>query len=187
MQTYWCNPTASCGNTNITASPSPDLSTTLDVDIHDGQQKSCRMVDWYVETLSTVLEQIPPPTKSVKNLEELKGTPRDQISDEVDLEFSAAAEKDNNNKNKKNKKSKNKSANSSASSLEPTPLTPEVMKQLREFVTAISAMYNENAFHNFEHATHVGMSAKRYLKNIHTRSALTSDPLGEIRCVDWCS
>ena len=34
-------------------------------------------------------------------------------------------------------------------------LKPMVVEQLRDFVQNIASMYNENAFHNFEHASHV--------------------------------
>jgi hypothetical protein len=38
--------------------------------------------------------------------------------------------------------------------------------QIREFVFQISALYHHNAFHNFEHASHVAMSASKLLRRI---------------------
>jgi hypothetical protein len=35
-----------------------------------------------------------------------------------------------------------------------------VMEQLREYVSTVSFLYRDNAFHNFEHACHVTMSGK---------------------------
>ena len=37
-------------------------------------------------------------------------------------------------------------------------LDPEVKTQLHEFVSNVAAMYHDNPFHNFEHASHVAMS-----------------------------
>ena len=44
----------------------------------------------------------------------------------------------------------------------------EVKKQLRLYVEAISSMYHNNSFHNFEHACHVTMSVSKILKRIVT-------------------
>jgi hypothetical protein len=42
----------------------------------------------------------------------------------------------------------------------------EVRAQLRDFVESISGMYHDNHFHNFEHASHVTMSAVKLLNRI---------------------
>jgi 3'5'-cyclic nucleotide phosphodiesterase len=44
----------------------------------------------------------------------------------------------------------------------------EVKKQLHMFVEGIASMYNDNPFHNFEHACHVTMSVSKVLKRIIT-------------------
>jgi len=41
-----------------------------------------------------------------------------------------------------------------------------VVDQLREFVTMVACMYRDNFFHNFEHASHVTMSAQKLLKRV---------------------
>mmetsp|Transcript_22665 Transcript_22665/g.50613 ORF Transcript_22665/g.50613 Transcript_22665/m.50613 type:complete len:1177 (+) Transcript_22665:27-3557(+) len=76
-------------------------------------------------------------------------------------------------------------------------LEPRVCFQLREFVTAIALTYHENPFHNFPHASHVGMSVAKLLSRIvapdkdfeeheqlhdHTYG-ITSDPLTQFACV----
>ena len=35
---------------------------------------------------------------------------------------------------------------------EPVDLSPRIYSQLREYITQIASMYQENPFHNFEHA-----------------------------------
>lgn len=75
-------------------------------------------------------------------------------------------------------------------------LEPRVRFQLRQFVTTIALTYHENHFHNFQHASHVGMSVAKLLSRIvapdkdleheqlhdHTYG-ITSDPLTQFACV----
>lgn len=49
---------------------------------------------------------------------------------------------------------------------DPSILPAEVRCQLREFVANIAAMYHDNLFHNFEHASHVLLSANKLMKRI---------------------
>ena len=81
-------------------------------------------------------------------------------------------------------------------------LDPQAKSELYEYVAAIAAMYRENPFHNFEHASHVTMSVSKLLSRIvaptdldfqsnaakkqtlhdHTYG-ITSDPLTQFACV----
>ena len=45
-------------------------------------------------------------------------------------------------------------------------LDPTIEIQLREYVQTVAAMYRDNPFHNFEHASHVTMSAVKLLSRI---------------------
>lgn len=45
-------------------------------------------------------------------------------------------------------------------------LSDDVMDQLSDYVTTIALSYHENPFHNFEHASHVTMSATKILKRV---------------------
>lgn len=45
-------------------------------------------------------------------------------------------------------------------------LPDEAVVQLKEYVSMIASMYNDNAFHNFEHASHVTMSVTKLLSRI---------------------
>jgi class 3 adenylate cyclase len=45
-------------------------------------------------------------------------------------------------------------------------INPEVLSQLRDFVTAIAFLYPENPFHSFEHASHVTQSVTKLLSRI---------------------
>ena len=61
----------------------------------------------------------------------------------------------------------------------PRQLPPEVRFQLREFVSAIAANYRDVPFHNFEHASHVTMSANKLMKRIIKPSDLESNKVKE--------
>jgi hypothetical protein len=45
-------------------------------------------------------------------------------------------------------------------------LDPKVVSQLKRYVTIIAAMYRNNPFHNFEHASHVAMSMNKLLQRV---------------------
>ena len=72
----------------------------------------------------------------------------------------------------------------------------QVVDELRSYVQTIAGLYNENSFHNFDHANHVVMSVNKLLGRIiapdmdvdveglhdHTYG-ITSDPLTWFACV----
>ena len=79
-------------------------------------------------------------------------------------------------------------------------IKPVVVDQLYDYVSNIAAMYRENHFHNFEHASHVTMSVTKLLSRIVAPSdiefaegsgkalhdhtyGITSDPLTQFACV----
>ncbi|KAL7576124.1 hypothetical protein ACA910_004788 [Epithemia clementina (nom. ined.)] len=81
-------------------------------------------------------------------------------------------------------------------------VSDEAVRELRKFVTQIATMYRSNAFHNFEHASHVTMSVIKMLsrvvapsdidlgddqeekvKTLHDHTyGITSDPLTQLAC-----
>eukprot|EP00980_Cylindrotheca_fusiformis_P003086 scaffold719_cov117-Cylindrotheca_fusiformis.AAC.6 len=64
----------------------------------------------------------------------------------------------------------------------------DAKSQLRRYISKISGMYPDNAFHNFEHASHVTASVKKLLArivNIDDRNGLAaSDPSESVDLVD---
>lgn len=48
-----------------------------------------------------------------------------------------------------------------------------VARQLEDYVTTVACAYHENPFHNFEHASHVTMSANKILKRVVAADDLT--------------
>jgi hypothetical protein len=91
--------------------------------------------------------------------------------------------------------------------LDSIALPPEVASQLRDYVVTIATKYHKNHFHNFEHASHVGMSVAKLMSRIVTPDeeqavimngsnhlnknqalhdhtyGITSDPLTQFACV----
>ena len=76
-------------------------------------------------------------------------------------------------------------------------LPSDVTEQIRTFVSCIAGLYRDNAFHNFEHASHVLMSVTKLMSRIVAPSHLndesadalhdhtygiTSDPLTQFAC-----
>lgn len=78
-------------------------------------------------------------------------------------------------------------------------LHPAVAAELKDFVSSIATLYNDNPFHNYEHASHVTMSVVKLLSRIVAPSeneydeqgislhdhtyGITSDPLTQFACV----
>ncbi|KAL7557469.1 hypothetical protein ACA910_019319 [Epithemia clementina (nom. ined.)] len=100
----------------------------------------------------------------------------------------------------------NNSADSKAFNGNQDPIENEisgvVADELNRFVTCVASMYNNNPFHNFEHASHVTMSVVKLLsrivapsevdyetstagsKTLHDHTyGITSDPLTQFACV----
>jgi 3'5'-cyclic nucleotide phosphodiesterase len=86
---------------------------------------------------------------------------------------------------------------------EQVELEGSVVEELREYVSNIASMYKDNAFHNFEHASHVTMPVLKLLvapvdvlvdegrlgsftlaSKLHDHTyGITSDPLTQFACV----
>jgi hypothetical protein len=65
-------------------------------------------------------------------------------------------------------------------------LNPQVMTELRNFIIAVANSYDRNAFHNFEHCSHVTMSVVKLLGRIVSPEGLdnVSDSTGEQKSAD---
>jgi class 3 adenylate cyclase len=162
--------------------------------------KAARLIDWNVDALARLLQQLvntrntsgaSPLTTEVLNFSVPRqpgATILDEVAETVQLppfdESTATHPLD----------------------AETKSLDKDVLKQLHEFVSNIAAMYRNNSFHNFEHASHVLMSVAKLLSRIvaptqnparldETESAIasrlqhdhtfgiTSDPLTQFACV----
>jgi hypothetical protein len=68
--------------------------------------------------------------------------------------------------------------------VESIEIDEKVFAQLNSFVSSIAAMYQDNAFHNFEHASHVTMSVAKLCSRIVAPSSIDCDDEGYVYCLD---
>jgi len=150
-----------------------------------------RLIDWHTETLLNLLKQIAARRSATRTTTEREQRvlaciaksqsrqPLEEVQEIIKLpDYNANAVR-----HRKNPES--------------IELGKDVVDQVRDYVTVISGMYRNNAFHNFEHASHVTMSVTKLLSRIvapkqnvddqnhdlhdHTYG-VTSDPLTQFSC-----
>jgi len=123
----------------------------------DGLDKEQRLIEWIVETLSENLRQIVAArvtsrpasvTREEQVIGKGDGIVLEETKDVIELP--------------------KLSVDDLAKRTDPDTirLSPEVVDQLRHFITVIACMYPKNAFHNFEHASHVTASVHKLLARI---------------------
>ena len=146
-----------------------------------------RLISWNSDVLSRHLKQIEAQRKL--NFETLADPPEENENEQatggVLLEVSDVIEFSTmDNKSK-------------VGQFEGAQLEEEVTKQLNGFVANIAALYHDNPFHNFEHASHVTMSVTKMLSRVAAprnlnegdaslhdyRFGIISDPLTQFACV----
>eukprot|EP00980_Cylindrotheca_fusiformis_P011407 scaffold2642_cov120-Cylindrotheca_fusiformis.AAC.16 len=125
----------------------------------EGMNRIERLVEWNVEILSSLLEQVVGSRGGVVNqiqalssIEKSIGicgkTVLEEFTPTIPLKRFDTEELE-------------RRQNSSA-----TDIGPEAKSQLRNYISTIASMYPDNAFHNFEHASHVTASVKKLLSRI---------------------
>jgi class 3 adenylate cyclase len=161
-------------------------------------EKQQRLVNWNADIMARLLKDIVALREAsgieaasedkLKNLEESKLHRDNLVIDEVEEIVTLPVFDANAAKNQKDTDS--------------VELSEDVVTQLRDYVGTISVMYQENPFHNFEHASHVAMSTVKLLarivapdvideddegdagKNLHDHTyGITSDPLTQFACI----
>jgi hypothetical protein len=119
-----------------------------------------RLVKWNVEVFAKLLREVvqhrealeitPDPIDKIRSLEEAisNGIVLDEVEEVIALPAfdSAAAERQN--------------------QLSPVELSESAETQLHTYFQTIAALYRENDFHNFEHASHVAMSVVKLLSRV---------------------
>jgi 3'5'-cyclic nucleotide phosphodiesterase len=146
LQCYWCNPVV---NTASKGSDDRVLMKGKETENMDAL-KLKRLVDWMTEMLEEMLSEVVSNRASYADKSQLSTNsscrsflnPRDEVSEVIALR---------------------------KSTLPPTKqikVDPIVKSQLNEYISSIAFLYNENPFHNFEHACHVVMSARKLLSRV---------------------
>eukprot|EP00980_Cylindrotheca_fusiformis_P009290 scaffold2038_cov119-Cylindrotheca_fusiformis.AAC.1 len=132
--------------------------------------KTERLVEWNVEVLASLLEQIVGSrggvvnhiqtlSKAEKNIGTSGRTVLEEFTPVIPLKRFDAEELERRQRTSK------------------VDIGDEAKYQLRQYVSTISGLYPDNAFHNFEHASHVTASVKKLLArivNINDRNGLAA-------------
>jgi hypothetical protein len=159
MQTYWVDPKNSSSGT-VTSSVSMPSESNNGNDGIDG--KTQRLVDWNSEVLGRLMQKI----VAKRNASSTGTTPRatstdilkterrpsgatvlDEVKEIIELpEFDADA------------------VHSQVDHVS-IELDGVVLEQLRDYIVTTAAMYRENPFHNFGHASHVAMSVVKLINS----------------------
>jgi hypothetical protein len=188
MQTYWADPKYNeyMGVDEDDLSQSSSSSSSLD-DEHEEENevnKTDRLVDWNVDILGRLLRQLianrdtQPTNKRVSlkapqyEFEVNEGSIVDELSDVIEFKQP-----------------------------ETTPIAPDavelpdhVTNQLRMFVKSVAGLYEDHAYHNFEHSCHVSMSLVKLISRVvgpdedpsssdEQYFGLCCDPLAQFACV----
>ena len=181
MQTFWIRKEVAARNDfDDDFEDNDNFDDGLDYDLAeiDGMSKVDRLVEWNVEVLSSLLQQIIASRGgAVRSIDELaeveasigKGaTVLEEFIPIIPL--------------------KRFDANELRDRLDPRDIDigDAVKSQLRTYLSMISLMYQDNPFHNFEHAIHVAASVKKLLSrivNVNDGNGL-SDPSSDVSLVD---
>eukprot|EP00980_Cylindrotheca_fusiformis_P002324 scaffold541_cov138-Cylindrotheca_fusiformis.AAC.7 len=196
MQTYWLNTKASkgsksskpMGDMRMLSETAPDDSTDYQ-SVHEVDDsflndvgtmtKTERLVEWNVEVLTSLLQQIiasrgdvaDSNKASLKKEEATIGTGDTVLEEFVPIiplkRFDAS----------------DLSKRQQASSID---IGEEAKTQLRNYLANVASMYQDNPFHSFEHASHVTASVKKLLTrivNVDDRYGLTAST-SDVNLVD---
>jgi class 3 adenylate cyclase len=208
MQTYWLSFVASGGSSGPShaASSEQDVNETRNdregtfepksdkQEAHMALEKTQRLVAWNSDVLLRLLKQIVArrkasdlPLRGTAKLDESKYVQAgisviDEVREIITLPtFDRSVRQDEQN-------------------LELIKLDENVVEQVYDYVSNIAALYRNNPFHNFEHASHVTMSVTKLLsrivapsniddiegsgKSLHDHTyGITNDPLTQFACV----
>eukprot|EP00980_Cylindrotheca_fusiformis_P005314 scaffold1136_cov146-Cylindrotheca_fusiformis.AAC.27 len=125
----------------------------------EGMNRTDRLVEWNVDVLASLLEQVVVSrggvVNQIQNLSEAEtkigingGTVLEEFTPVIPLKRFDAEELER----------RQRTAN--------VDIGEEAKYQLRHYISTISGMYPDNAFHNFDHASHVTASVKKLLARI---------------------
>lgn len=160
--------------------------------IHDMvSEKTARLIEWNVDILQRLLKQVLASRQdsglaAKKQYWRTVSSKSDDLSEEAAVPIILPPPASND-------------LNRNSNDVEAITLDPEVLRQLKDFVTNVAIMYRNNPYHNFEHASQVTLSITKYLSRIALRSKdlfgdeaaamhdatfrVTSDPLTQFALV----
>jgi 3'5'-cyclic nucleotide phosphodiesterase/Adenylate and Guanylate cyclase catalytic domain len=166
VQTFWVFPHAVSPQTQSTISDTSDTTpqnTSMKKanPMSDNGSLRVRLVEWNVEVLYTHLEQLV--------LHHVKSTQFSDLRKMAELEEAILEGQENQNVIDEMCETLHMPAFQGSFHQNSSNISPKVKQQLRAFVERISFLYGDSEtipFHNFEHVSHVVMSASKLMKRI---------------------
>jgi class 3 adenylate cyclase len=171
LQTFWLDPrrektgSVVSRRTSISSVALSHWIPPVDPSNHDRLQRKQRLIDWNVEVLYDLLSRLvtsrndTDSTRTIWTPSEVKDTADANIIDEM-TEIISLPRFDPKVHQK----------------LKPAKLPGIVRAQLHEYVSVIAELYRDDVpFHNFEHASHVIMSATKLMKRIMSPEGIDWD------------
>lgn len=189
LTTYWVNPMSSSTGSAADSTRTPTFQDRQndDEDAMMLDSKSLRLIDWNVEMLARFLRKVVNRRAITPSLiAASEGIfPKKEVGTKVIDEFVEVV-------SLIKYKCDDDRTDGTGHHME-HDVSPLVLKQLREYVTSVCIMYNSrNAFHNFEHASHVTMSVVKLLQRIVDKRStgsvdetygMADDPLTQFACI----
>jgi class 3 adenylate cyclase len=164
MQTYWITPgvPSTCASSSVSSVTLKKHTEGLRGISQDSSQKNAskpkqvrqkeRLINWNVDLLCKLLRQV---VASRENATQGFTCPVQTLSNPV-LEVTAAVEMPE----------LNACAVARIQNADAIKLPPIIVSQMHDLVTTLASMYEDNPFHNFDHAAHVSLSALKLLNRI---------------------
>jgi len=182
LQTYWLDmnqdsaarSTSSGGDSGENgrqeheAASSAPVHAVMAAPISTAAEKHQRLISWNTDILARLLTQIiarresrqerPDAPERIRRLEESVGRDDTVLSEVTEVIMLP-------------------NFDATSNTIDPSriELSEDVVNQLRDYVQTLAAMYRENPFHNFEHASHVTMSVLKLLSRIIAPADLKND------------
>lgn len=190
LQCYWVEPGVPSANSATSHTSKGNDSGSIHACLPEIalSTKYNRLVNWNTEMLEKLILQVvnsrpatPRQARTSSVIETQSSAyrlPLDEVTDVVELKRFDSERKLNNQRGTV------------------IQLPPEVRSQLKEYITMIALMYRDNAFHNFEHASHVMMSTTKLLQRVVSQEIVEKsnmcdlahlnqvDPAANALCVD---
>jgi hypothetical protein len=157
---YTSSPRSTCSASEMS------VASGYDVDVAEIEKKRNRSAEWTVEIMAHHLKAMINARKEKK----IKPDPREKIGE---LELASISSFGIDNKSAIDEVAQAiifpeyKLGWKGTKTADFTELDTVVLDELRNYVQTIASLYNENPFHNFDHATHVAMSVNKLLSRIN--------------------
>jgi class 3 adenylate cyclase len=155
--------------------------------------KSERLIDWQVELLVRMLQQVVEFRAKMQKISGVRGSSEESKVEPITTESSVVEEVTESIMLPQIDPKTLSKARAQPVSVE---LSSVALEQLRDYVSNVSSLYRNNPFHNFEHANHVTQSVNKLLKRVqeqdhvldnadlhHYTHGVTSDPLTQFAVV----